>query len=137
MAVASPPFDPDLVRRTDALVDPETGEDLDCTRCGACCESGEGTILIPADDLVRWRRLGREDLVSATVEGHFDERAFASRDGACVHLDRREGRSLCGIYDVRGTTCVEFQAGSWQCLEFRRDQRRGSVNASRPGAPRS
>lgn len=108
----------------DAPVDPDTGEPLDCTRCGACCESGEGNILIPAEDLLRWRRLGRQDLVDATVDGHFDERAFAFSEGACVHLDRGEGRSLCRIYEVRGTTCVAFQAGSWQCLEFRRDKRR-------------
>ena len=121
--MAPAPFDPDLTRHVEAPVDPDSGEPLDCTRCGACCESGEGNILIPAEDLLRWRRIGRQDLVEATVEGHFDERAFAFHEGACLHLDRADGRSLCRIYDVRGTTCVEFQAGSWQCLEFRRDKR--------------
>ena len=36
---------------------------LDCLDCGACCRTGhDGRILVPAEDLVRWRRLGREDL---------------------------------------------------------------------------
>lgn len=56
------------------------------------------------------------------MPGHFGELAFASRaDGSCVHLGTRENRNACSIYDVRGTTCRDFEAGSAQCLEFRRD----------------
>ena len=29
--------------------------------------------------------------------------------------------NACSIYEVRGTTCREFEKGSWQCREFRRD----------------
>lgn len=120
------PFDPDLVVASSSLVDPETGEALDCVACGACChEASDGRVLVSADDLVRWRREGRGDLADATVEGHFGERAFASTDdGACVHLDHTPGRAVCRIYETRGETCREFQAGSWQCLEFRRARRR-------------
>lgn len=115
------PLDPELTRPHPAPTDPETGEPLDCTRCGACCHAGEGNILITADDLLRWRRQGHSDLAENTVEGHFGERAFpAGPDGACVHLDSSEGRSLCRIYERRADVCREFQAGSWQCLEFRR-----------------
>jgi Fe-S-cluster containining protein len=118
-------MDPDLATPRDRPVDPATGEELDCTRCGACCESGEGHILISADDLVRWRRDGRSDLADRTDEGHFGERAFpVTVGGACVHLTWPEGRSICSIYEDRATTCREFQAGSWQCLEFRRDRAR-------------
>lgn len=118
------PLDPELSRAIDAPVDPETGEPLDCTRCGACCRSGrDGAILVSADDLVRWKRDGRADLIAATVDGHFGERAFATtEDGACVHLSWPDGRSICSIYEQRGTTCREFAAGSWQCLEFRRER---------------
>lgn len=97
---------------------------LDCTRCGACCrEASDGRVLVAAEDLVRWKRAGRDDLVEATVDGHFGERAFASRaDGACVHFRDDDGRTVCAIYEERGTTCREFAAGSWQCLEFRRER---------------
>lgn len=97
--------------------------DLDCLACGACCRTGhDGRILVPAEDLVRWRRLGREDLVAQLQPGHFGEQAFATRaDGSCVHLGTAESVNACSIYEVRGTTCREFEAGSRQCLEFRRD----------------
>lgn len=106
-------------RPTMAILD----EDLDCLTCGACCREGsDGRILIPEEDLVRWRRLGREDLAAAIVPGHFGEVAFAHRDdGACVHLGTAASHNACSIYEIRGTTCREFERGSRQCREFRRD----------------
>ena len=99
------------------------GDELDCLACGACCRTGrDGRILVPAADLVRWRRLGREDLVAAVQPGHFSEVGFATRaDGSCVHLGTDASANACAIYAVRGTTCVEFEKVSWQCLEFSRD----------------
>ena len=118
-------MDPTLATPREHPVDPDTGEALDCTRCGACCDAGEGRILISAEDLVRWRSTGRADLAERTDEGHFGERAFpVTAGGSCVHLTRPDGLSLCAIYQDRASTCREFQAGSWQCFEFRRDARR-------------
>ena len=96
---------------------------LDCLTCGACCRTGhDGRILVPAEDLLRWRRIGREDLAAQTQPGHFGDLAFATRpDGSCVHLGTADRSNACSIYDVRGTTCREFERGSDQCLEFRRD----------------
>lgn len=97
--------------------------DLDCLACGACCRQGsDGRILVPAEDLVRWRAIGRHDLADALVPGHFGELAFPYRaDGSCVHLGADGCENACSIYPDRGTTCREFEAGSRQCLEFRRD----------------
>jgi Fe-S-cluster containining protein len=97
--------------------------ELDCRTCGVCCRQGsDGRILVPAEDLVLWRRLGREDLIAALVPGHFGEQAFATTaEGACVHLGTADNPHDCSIYEIRGTTCREFEAGSWQCLEFRRE----------------
>ncbi len=97
--------------------------ELDCLSCGACChQASDGRILVPADDLVRWRRNGRHDVLALLVPGHFGELAFAARaDGACVHLGTAMNRHACRIYEDRGTTCREFEKGSWQCREFRRD----------------
>jgi len=96
---------------------------LDCLTCGACCRTGhDGRILIPAGDLVFWRRIGRPDLVERVQAGHFGEVAFATNEaGTCVHLGTEESENACQIYAIRGTTCREFQRGSRQCLEFRRD----------------
>ena len=96
--------------------------EFDCLTCGACCRTGhDGRILVPAEDLARWRRLGREDLVRKTQPGHFGEVAFATRaDGSCVHLGTADSDNACTIYEVRGTTCREFERGCAQCREFRR-----------------
>jgi Fe-S-cluster containining protein len=98
-------------------------EELDCLACGACCrQASDGRILVPAEDLVRWKRQGREDILARIVPGHFGEEAFAyTADGACVHLGVPGQPNACAIYEDRGTTCREFERGSWQCLEFRRD----------------
>jgi Fe-S-cluster containining protein len=97
--------------------------ELDCLSCGACCrQASDGRILVPAEDIVRWKRSGRDDLVQALVPGHFSELAFAcDAAGACVHLGTESNPNACRIYEQRGTTCREFERGSWQCLEFRRD----------------
>ena len=96
---------------------------LDCLACGACCRTGrDGRILVPPADLIRWRSIGREDLVALVQPGHFGELAFTTRaDGACVHLGTAESANACAIYEVRGTTCRDFERGSPQCHEFRRD----------------
>lgn len=100
-----------------------TPETLDCLTCGACCRTGaDGRILIPAEDLLRWRKMGRHDIALAVQPGHFGMVGFATReDGACVHLGTGESPHACQIYEIRGTTCREFEKGSPQCLEFRRD----------------
>jgi Fe-S-cluster containining protein len=98
-------------------------EELDCLACGACCrQASDGRILVPVADIVRWRRSGRADLAAQLVDGHFGELAFASTpEGACVHLGTHASANACRIYDARGTTCRDFEKGSWQCHEFRRD----------------
>lgn len=98
-------------------------DDLDCLTCGACCRTGtDGRILVPEQDLVRWRGLGRPDLVAATQPGHFGLVGFATHgDGSCVHLGTATSDNACQIYEIRGTTCREFERGSPQCYEFRSD----------------
>lgn len=82
-------------------------------------------MLLVDEDLVRWRRAGRADLAQRTAPGHFGLVALpTTAEGACVHLGTPAGRSLCAIYELRAEVCRAFQAGSWQCLEFRRDERR-------------
>jgi Fe-S-cluster containining protein len=98
-------------------------DELDCLACGACCRTGhDGRILVPASDLVRWRAIGRDDVARAIQPGHFGEVAFATRaDGSCVHLGAEASPNECRIYEIRGTTCRDFERGSAQCHEFRRD----------------
>lgn len=96
---------------------------LDCLTCGVCCRTGhDGRILIPTEDLLRWRRIGRDDIAEAVQPGHFGEMAFATDDsGTCVHLGTDFSVNACQIYEDRGTTCREFERGSAQCRAFRRE----------------
>ena len=96
---------------------------LDCLACGACCRTGsDGRILIPPEDLLRWRALGRDHIAEAVQPGHFGMLGFATRnDGSCVHLGTAGSANACQIYAIRGTTCRDFERGSKQCLEFRKD----------------
>lgn len=96
---------------------------LDCLTCGVCCRTGhDGRILIPPEDLVYWRRIGRDDVARLIQPGHFGLDAFATHpDGSCVHLGTSSSPHACQIYEIRGTTCRDFERGSRQCLEFRRD----------------
>jgi len=96
---------------------------LDCLTCGVCCRTGhDGRILIPPEDLVYWRRIGRSDVAQRIQPGHFGLDAFATHpDGSCVHLGTTSSPHACQIYEIRGTTCRDFERGSRQCLEFRRD----------------
>lgn len=97
--------------------------ELDCLECGVCCRTGhDGRILVPEEDLRRWKSLNREDLCEATQPGHFGLRAFATHaNGSCVHLGTELSEHACQIYEIRGTTCRDFERGSRQCHEFRRD----------------
>jgi len=66
--------------------------------------------------------MGRDDIAAAVQPGHFGLVGFATReDGSCVHLGTPNSAHACRIYDIRGTTCRDFEKGSSQCLEFRRD----------------
>lgn len=94
----------------------------DCEHCGACCHQRPGTILLEPADLLRWQRQGRQDLIDATEPGHFGSRAFAMHEGHCVHLGVAGNPAACRIYPQRATVCRTFEAGSQQCLEFRRDR---------------
>jgi Fe-S-cluster containining protein len=96
---------------------------LDCLTCGACCFQRRGTILVSDADLVRWKRAGRDDISAQLEPGHFGQMAFAmSSNGACVHHGTEIEPHACRIYSDRSDTCRDFEAGSWQCLEFRRER---------------
>src|SRR5262245_58505060 len=95
--------------------------ELDCRACGACCrEASEGRILVSTEDIVRWRRAGKVELVRALVPGHFGELGMPDRNGACSYLGVAGHPNDCSMYEDRPDTCRDFEAGSPQCLEFRR-----------------
>jgi Fe-S-cluster containining protein len=124
----SPHSDPAATEAGASTVEAAAGdiEQFDCLTCGACCFQRPGTILVEPSDLVRWRRTGREDILSQLEPGHFGQMAFQmSSQGACVHHGTAAEPHACRIYEVRSETCIKFEAGSQQCREFRRDRNVG------------
>jgi len=100
-----------------------TSPELDCLTCGACCYQRPGTILVSERDLVRWKRAGQASILRQLEPGHFGQMAFATGpSGACVHHGIAGEPHACQIYGERSDTCRDFESGSWQCLEFRRDR---------------
>ena len=84
-------------------------------------DASDGRVLVSTDDLVRWRRQTRTDIIDGLVAGHFGRQAFAARtDGRCVFLGAQTGRLDCAIYPTRGAACRDVQPGDNQCREYRR-----------------
>lgn len=121
---ASTPIGPARSEAPSAAAAPATEDEVfDCLTCGACCYQRPGTILVEPADLVRWRRTGREDILSELEPGHFGHMAFKmTSHGVCVHHGTASEPHACQIYEVRSETCIKFEAGSKQCREFRRDR---------------
>jgi Fe-S-cluster containining protein len=103
------------------LITPAT-EPYDCERCSACCrDSRDGRVLVSADDLLRWRRSGRDDITSQLVPGHFGQQAFGARtDGRCDHLGTAHDSHHCAIYETRGDSCRAVKPGDSACHGYRR-----------------
>jgi len=78
-------------------------------------------VLVSAEDLVRWRRAERTDILNQLVPGHFSALGFAARpDGGCQHLGTPESPHDCAIYDTRGASCHAVEPGGAECLAYRR-----------------
>lgn len=96
---------------------------FDCLRCGACCYQRPGTILVEPADLLRWKRTERADILNQLEPGHFGHMAFKmAASGACVFHGNESEPHACRVYSERSETCIRFEQGSKQCLEFRRDR---------------
>jgi Fe-S-cluster containining protein len=96
---------------------------VSCAACeAACCRDvGDGTALVSADDLVRWRRQGREDILASLVPGHFSQQGFGTHaNGTCLHLGTAGRPNDCSVYDTRGEACHALVPGTQQCLSYRR-----------------
>ncbi len=98
--------------------------EFDCRSCAACCcDASDGRVLISSDDLVRWRREARPDILGGLVEGHFGMQGFGAKpDGRCEHLGIDDRPLDCAIYPTRGASCRLVEAGDPQCLSYRRAQ---------------
>ena len=102
--------------------------EFDCRACGACCrDATDGRISVSAEDLVRWKRTGRADILDGLVDGHFGLQAFGHVGGSCVHLGTPDNTNDCSIYETRGHYCRLLEPGSEQCRDYIRHLSHTSV----------
>ncbi len=103
-------------------VEPPAAEEFNCRECGACCRDvADGTALVSAEDLVRWKREKAEHVLASLVPGHFSQMGFATHaNGTCVHLGTPGHPNDCSIYETRGWSCRALEPGSSQCRTYRR-----------------
>jgi len=93
-------------------------EHTDCQRCGFCCQAHVG-MLVSHEDIQRWRREGRDDILRLieNAEAVFGRGGLG--DGAylsdCPFLIREGDHAACVIYEARPQVCRDFRPGSERC----------------------
>ena len=87
-----------------------------CLRCGTCCMA-DMIADADAEDLARWKREGRADILRVYCDAlwagdHFMSRTTGMTIHDCPFLDFREGSFFCTIYETRPRVCRDFKPGS-------------------------
>lgn len=91
-------------------VDPEKHE-VSCLCCGQCCKSFGGHLHASEHDMERWRREGREDILSRVNRLGWiwvdpDSKALLER---CPFIDTiSEQQSLCAIQETKPDICRDY-----------------------------
>lgn len=88
----------------------KTGESR-CLCCGSCCEAFGGHLHAAKDDLERWRREGRDDLLSRVNRLDWiwvdpETRALVERCPFILRIDAE--RSICSINDTKPAMCRAY-----------------------------
>jgi len=106
---------------------PGTGEHLECLRCGKCCLN-DFIAYASEEDLERWRREGRSDILAVIEREHAvwaGDHLVSSENGrwirGCPFLTWEGNLRACAIYDTRPAVCRRFIPGSSEiCTLFYR-----------------
>ena len=96
-----------------------------CQRCGKCCLA-DFIAYVTDEDIERWRREGRNDILSMIRQEHavwMGDHLISSEDGhylhGCSFLSWKGDHSFCGIYSTRPRVCRRYQPGSSEiCPRF-------------------
>jgi Fe-S-cluster containining protein len=91
-----------------------------CTNCGKCCTNPSfmGTLQATGDDVKRWRREGRDDIlrfagvIGPRSDPHadlwIDETGIERERCPFVRKVRGQSRYLCTIYETRPQVCRDY-----------------------------
>jgi Fe-S-cluster containining protein len=100
---------------------------IKCRRCGICCLA-DINAFITKDDLKRWEKEGREDILHLLQHEHAvwaGDHFVSSYDGryihGCIFLTWEDHQYSCTIYGTRPKTCRDYMPGSSAiCLQFKK-----------------
>jgi Fe-S-cluster containining protein len=101
-----------------APADTGSGHTVPCKRCGVCCQAHIALLTRP-EDIQRWRRQGRADILRVVeaetqdTDGMGDNALMAP----CPYLEWEGCKRACAIYDTRPLTCRAFRPGSGVCSQ--------------------
>lgn len=116
--------------RAYTALDPETGQvgirvetgmdDFHCRQCGRCCRSLDYRKEVTAEDVARWRTLGRTDILDwvGIFERAGRETAYriwmipgttkTAETCPFLHHVSEENRWICRIHDVKPAICRQY-----------------------------
>ena len=88
------------------------GKNDSCHACGICCDLYGATIKASKEDLSRWKKEGRSEILS-TVDGEDNSLWCDGKTGEkldyCPWLVRDgEERAHCSIHETKPATCREY-----------------------------
>ena len=98
---------------------------IPCLRCGTCCLA-DMIADADAEDLERWKREGREDILKIYSDArwmgdHFISATTEMTIHDCPLLDFKDSLFTCAIYETRPRVCRAFEPGSSQiCPQFKK-----------------
>lgn len=107
-----------------------------CKRCGKCCLTNF-IAYVTEEDLSRWRRENRQDILSIIDQDHLiwvGDHMISADDGhyamGCPFLVPEQNHWSCSIYETRPGVCRNYEPGSselcaqWNSLKSIADKKK-------------
>ena len=97
-----------------------------CTACGKCCTQAHYMRSLPAsaDDVARWRREEREDILEYLDVVGIELYELWFKDGEplqdCPFVKKKRGKNIyqCAIYETRPEVCRKYPVKARQMVEL-------------------
>jgi len=91
---------------------------VSCRCCGTCCLANL-IAYVNDEDLSRWQRENRQDILQIIKHGHIvwmGDHMISADDGhyaqGCPFLAAENQKGLCSIYETRPMVCRAYRPGS-------------------------
>ena len=112
------------------------GPEILCRDCGLCCDLADGALTASREDVIRWLREGRRDILQFVHHEIAPDGSLTSFDPEiwlepgmlspcpvvrCPFLKCSWEQGFhCTIYPTRPRICADFDQGGDRCLNLRR-----------------